>query len=98
MGTVHVEAATKAGSWTDHERVTFLLDAARGFGSTLDETRIYRSLHSLVSGVMPVDGLIVSSYDPEAQLIYCEHAWSDGVVLDTSGFPPVKWTASGGMQ
>lgn len=92
-------AAASVGTWTDHERIGFLLEAARQFGSTLDEGRIYAALQRLVSSLTAIDGLIVSSFDPATDLIRCEHIWSDGEVLDANRFPPVVWNRDGsGMQ
>ncbi len=89
----------KDTGWTDHERLVFLLEAARQFGSTLDEQRIYAALQHLIADAMPLDGLIVSSFNPQTQMISCAYIWSDGQVLDSSTFPPVKWKPDGtGMQ
>jgi len=90
-------AETESG-WTDQGRLLFLLEAARQFGSTLDEQRIYASLQRILSEGMPLDGLIVSSIGSDG-LIRCDYAWSDGQVLDTSLLPPVKLNIDGsGMQ
>jgi PAS domain S-box-containing protein len=94
-----LDVAEGTREWTDQGRMAFLLNAAREFGSTLDQEKIYATLRSLISDVMPIDGLIVSSFDPSTALIRCEYVWSDGVVLDVSGFPPIAWNESGkGMQ
>jgi PAS domain S-box-containing protein len=94
-----LDVAEGTREWTDQGRMAFLLNAAREFGSTLDQEKIYTTLRSLISDVMPVDGLIVSSFDPATSLIRCEYVWSDGVVLDVSGFPPIAWNETGkGMQ
>jgi PAS domain S-box-containing protein len=94
---LHLAEGTR--SWSDQGRMSFLLNAAREFGRSLDQERIYATLQSLISGVMPMDGLIVSSFDPAAALIRCEYVWSDGAALDTSGFPPIPWNETGqGMQ
>jgi PAS domain S-box-containing protein len=94
-----VEVAENVNRWTDHERIVFLLEAARQFGSTLDQDRIYAILLRLIDGVMPIEGLVVSSFDPETETIRAEHVWSDGAVHDISGFPAIKWNREGtGMQ
>ncbi len=92
--------ADRAGAtWDDHRRLAFLLEAARQLGSTLDLERIYASLQALLSSALPLDGLIVSSFDTDTEIIRCEHVWSDGVVGDASAFPPLPWDRTGqGMQ
>lgn len=88
-----------AKAWTDHERVLFLLEAAREVGRTLDESRIYASLLKLVKSMAPVDGLVVSAFDPVTELIHCQFAWSEGVELDVRELPPIQWQPNGqGMQ
>lgn len=85
--------------WTDHERIVFLLEAARQFGSTLEEGKLYAALQHLIKDAMPLDGLIVSAFDSATGQINCEYVWSDGQVLDVSQFPPVEWKPDGsGMQ
>ncbi|HVT11521.1 MAG TPA: ATP-binding protein [Fimbriimonadaceae bacterium] len=86
----------KIGEWTDRERVELLLEGARQFGNTLDERRIYQSLRELVAGHMPLDGLVVSSFDPDTERINCEYGWADGKELDVSTYPPIAWDRSGG--
>src|SRR5579885_2068705 len=76
-----------------------LLEAGQQLSSTLDSTKVCERLRSLVSRAMPCDGIIVSSYDSLTDLITCEYAFSDGVVLDASTLPPLTLGPPGtGMQ
>lgn len=87
------------GELTDHERLAFLLEASRRFGSTLDQSKIYSALQQLVGEAMPLDGLLVSSFDPETEMIRCEYGWSDGQILDVDVFRPIPINPEGkGMQ
>ena len=38
---------------------------------------------------MPHNGVIVSSFDPETELISCDYAWVDGGKLDPAILPPL---------
>ncbi|MFI5387080.1 MAG: ATP-binding protein [Fimbriimonadales bacterium] len=94
-----MRVAETGTDWTDRTRLVFLLEAARQFGSTLDEQRIYAALQHLISDAMPMDGLIVSSFDPVGELIHCEYGWSDGQILDVGILPPIPLNVHGkGMQ
>jgi|GEM_PF-3213317 len=75
-----------------------LVEAGRSLSSTLDAPTLYRNLMALVADVMPCDGYIVSSFDPQAMLISCDFCWTDDVELDVSSFPAIPLTESGGMQ
>lgn len=91
--------ATKTKRWSDKERIDVMLEGARQFGTTLDEQRIYNCLRQLLMGGMPMDGLLVSSFDPATELMTCEYGWSDGEDLDITALPPLRWNRDGqGMQ
>ena len=47
---------------------------------------------------MPHNGVIVSSFDPETELISCDYAWVDGQQLDPAILPPLPLNREGGMQ
>lgn len=90
---------TKTKRWSDKERIDVMLEGARQFGTTLDEQRIYNCLRQLLMGGMPMDGLLVSSFDPVTELMTCEYGWSDGEDLDITTLPPLQWNRDGhGMQ
>jgi two-component system, OmpR family, phosphate regulon sensor histidine kinase PhoR len=73
-----------------------LLDAARELGQGLDAERIYDRFHDLLTGAVPHDGIVVSSYDEREGLIRCDYAWSDGNKLDAAALPPVELNREGG--
>jgi PAS domain S-box-containing protein len=96
---VVLNLAEQVSRWTDHERIVFLLEAARQFGGTLDEQKLYTALQHLIADAMPLDGLIVSSFTHATGQINCEYIWADGKSLDVSSFPPIQWKPDGtGMQ
>jgi PAS domain S-box-containing protein len=81
------------------EVAALLLDAARRLGESLEPERVYERFHELLGGVVPHDGLVVSSYDERDGLIRCEYAWVEGNVVDPATLPPLALNrGGGGMQ
>jgi PAS domain S-box-containing protein len=81
------------------EVATLLLDAARRLGESLEPERVYERFHELLGGIVPHDGIVVSSYDERDGLIRCEYAWVEGNVVDPSTLPSLPLNrAGGGMQ
>jgi PAS domain S-box-containing protein len=73
-----------------------LLSAARQLGETLEPERVYDRFHELLAGVVPHDGVVVSSYDESDGLIRCEYAWVEGNRLDPESLPPLPLNKEGG--
>jgi signal transduction histidine kinase len=78
------------------ELAELLLDAARKLGETLEPERVYARFHELLGAVVPHDGIVVSSYSEEDDLIRCEYAWTENAVLDPSTLPPLPLDREGG--
>jgi PAS domain S-box-containing protein len=78
------------------ELAELLLDAARKLGETLEPERVYERFHELLSAVVPHDGIVVSSYSEEDDLIRCDYAWTNGTVLDAGTLPPLPLDREGG--
>src|SRR5262245_9057374 len=55
-----------------------LVETARQLGSCLEPEAIYERVKRSVSGAMPCNGLIVSSFDRGTKLIHCAYAWVGG--------------------
>jgi PAS domain S-box-containing protein len=75
-----------------------LLGAARDLGQGLEPERVYERFRELLVGVIPYDGLVISSYDPTEGLIRCDYIWNEGSVIDPSLLPPLPLNPEGGMQ
>jgi len=75
-----------------------LLEAARYLGETLEPERVYVRFREIAAEAIPHDGVIVSSFDAESQLITCDYAWADGRTLDIAAFPPLRLREGIGMQ
>ena len=78
------------------ETARIVVETARRLAQTLDPGEIYDCFHELLSETVPHDGLLVSRYDNDTDLITCEFAWSDGVKLDESTLPPLRSTRGAG--
>jgi PAS domain S-box-containing protein len=78
------------------EVAALLLDAARQLGETLEPERVYERFHELLGGVVPHDGIVVSSYDERDGLIRCEYAWVEGNVVDPATLPALPLNREGG--
>ena len=63
---------------------------------TLEPDQIYERLYlAATSDLLDADWFIVSSYDPDDELIRAEFLISEGARIDTSGFPPIPLEAEG---
>jgi PAS domain S-box-containing protein len=80
------------------EKAELLLAAASYLNETLELERVYDRFHELLSEAVPHNGVIVSSFDPETELIGCDYAWVDGGKLDPAILPPLPLNHEGGMQ
>src|SRR6185312_14384267 len=80
------------------EKAELLLAAARYLNETLELERVYDRFHQLLTDAVPHNGVIVSSFDAETQLISCDYAWVDGGKLDPAILPPLSLNREGGMQ
>jgi len=80
------------------EKAELLLAAASYLNDTLELERVYDRFHELLSDAVPHNGVIVSSFDPETELISCDYAWVDGGKLDPAILPPLPLNHEGGMQ
>lgn len=66
-----------------------LVEAGHALSETLNPQAIYPLIYSYVSKVMPCDFIIVSSYDPEFELIRCEYLHTPEGPQQVTNFPPI---------
>jgi len=85
-----------AGLATGAELTQVLLAAAQRLAESIDPERVYDSFHELLDEVVPHDGVVVSSFDPDDGLIRCEYAWVEGSRIDESALPPLPLNREGG--
>ena len=87
------------GRHTGAEKAELLLSAARHLNETLEPERVFDRFRELLAEAVPHNGVVVSAFDAESELISCEYAWVDGEKLDPSIFPSLPLNrAGGGMQ
>ncbi|HSC51597.1 MAG TPA: ATP-binding protein [Gaiellaceae bacterium] len=77
-------------------KAELLLAAARYLNETLEPERVYERFHELLAEAVPHNGVIVSSHDPETELITADYAWVDGGRLDPAILPPLPLNREGG--
>jgi signal transduction histidine kinase len=87
-----------AGLAAESELTQVLLAAAQRLSESIDPERVYDSFHELLDEVVPHDGVVASSFDPDEGLIRCEYAWVEGSRVDESTLPPLPLNPEGGMQ
>ena len=85
-----------AGLAADTELTQVLLAAAQRLAESIDPERVYDSFHELLDEVVPHDGVVVSSFDRDEELIRCEYAWVEGAPIDASTLPPLPLNREGG--
>ncbi len=79
--------------------IQLLYEAARQISRSLDINQVYDTLYEIVTRVMDCDSLVVSSYHPERELIYCEYARVGQTRLDVKDFPAIPLEPEGhGVQ
>jgi PAS domain S-box-containing protein len=81
---------------TGAEKAELLLAAARYLNETLELERVYDRFRDLLAEAVPHGGVIVSSFDPETELISCDYAWVDGGKLDPAILPALPLNREGG--
>ncbi len=73
----------------------FLHETTTRLNSTLDLDEIYDTLQAILAQTMPCDGMFVSAYTPEDNLIRCRAGWGDEGKLDVSQLPPIPLSPEG---
>jgi signal transduction histidine kinase len=81
---------------SEAEKAELLLAAARYLSETLEPERVYDRFHEMLEDAVPHAGVVVSSFDPETELITCNYAWVDGERLDPAIFPSLPLNRDGG--
>ncbi len=76
-------------------QVRLLFEAGQRLGQSLNLDTILGTIHDVVSQTMTCDGLVVSSYSQEDNLIRCVAMYDEGTPLDVSEFPPIPLEPEG---
>ncbi len=77
------------------QEIELLQSAGQKISETLDLEVIFQTFYELVSSIMPHDGLFVSSFDAEEELISCKYAIIEGNEVDITKLPAIPLEPEG---
>lgn len=77
------------------EQLHILYEASQRLNRTLDLNQIYQEICDFMSVIAPNDGMIISAFDPETQLITCRAYWMENTWLEVSSFPAIPLEPEG---
>ena len=77
------------------QQLQLLFETSQRLNRTLDLTEIYQAVCDFMSTVAANDGLFISSFDHEKQLITCNAYWMEGKWLDVDPFPAIPLEEEG---
>ena len=77
------------------QQLQLLFETSQRLNRTLDLNEIYQAVCDFMSTVAANDGLFISSFDHETQLITCNAYWMEGKWLDVSPFPAIPLEEEG---
>ena len=81
---------------SQHAReIELLHSAGQRLSETLDLNMILQTFYELVSSMIPHDGLFVSSFDAEEELISCKYAIIEGNEVDITKLPAIPLEPEG---
>lgn len=78
-----------------NEELRLLHEASQRLNRSLDPDEISEMVYDFIKTVLPVDTLIISSFDERTQLITCTSYWTQQGQLDTSHFPAIPLEPEG---
>ncbi len=76
-------------------RIQLLFAAGKRLGLSLNLDDIYRTVYKVISQTVTCDGLVVSSYSREDELIRCVACYHEGNPVDVADFPPIPLEPEG---
>ncbi len=69
--------------------LSLLLEAGHALSETLNRQQIYVIVNRYVKTALPCDMLVISSFDPQTEMISCDYLETEAGSQDVSGFPPI---------
>ncbi|AIE84435.1 PAS domain S-box protein [Fimbriimonas ginsengisoli] len=74
-------------------------EAARRLSATLDRHELCSAFQDLVMEAIPCNGIVVSTFDPDAAEIRCVYLWTGSIEIDPTTLPVLAYQpGAGGMQ
>jgi diguanylate cyclase (GGDEF)-like protein/PAS domain S-box-containing protein len=89
------QKSTEASLEKRTREISLLYEAGRNLNRSLNLKQVYRTLFDLVADNLSCDGLFISSFDNEEELIRCEMAFHEGHELNADDFPPIPLEPEG---
>lgn len=83
------QKATEASLEKRTREISLLYEAGRKLNRSLNLKQVYRTLFDLVVENLSCDGLFISSFDKNEEMIRCEMAFHEGHELNSEDFPPI---------
>ena len=80
-----------------NDEIRMLYEGARKLAESLKLSDIYSSLVGIIQKSMPCDRLLISSYDPKSEKLFCEFAIENGKEVSETQFPPIQLRENGNM-
>lgn len=77
------------------QELNVLYDASQRLSQLLDLDAIYETLHGVIRQIMDCDWLVISDYDPAAELIACAYGFAEGAKIDVSALPSLPLAPEG---
>ncbi len=77
------------------QQLQILFEASQQLNSSLNLDDIYQAICDFMSRNTPNNNFIISSFDPETQMIQCRAFWNDHHWLDVSDFPQLPLEEEG---
>ncbi len=77
------------------EQLQMLYEASQRLNRTLNLQEIYQAVCDFMANIAINNGLIISSFDHETQMITCRAFWMENKWLDVGSFPPIPLEEEG---
>ncbi len=79
--------------------LSILYEAQKKLSGSLDIEKVYENSYKTVTGIMPCDSMLISSFDAKTQMISIVSAWADGQKPEVALFKPLPLAPEGfGIQ
>jgi PAS domain S-box-containing protein len=95
VSDIHDRKLAEAELQNRSREINLLYEASQEMGRTLALGDLYQMLYRHLAGIMACDGLFISSFDAQAEMIRCVYAILSNNLLEVSGFPVIPLEPAG---